>query len=199
MMLSTVSPGLLQRLREVTAELHQSVEKRVDLVSPDFDLPRYVLLLKRFYGFWAPIEASLQQVPGLFHPALAIQTRMKAHMLRADLETFDVDSVLVAFCPRLPDLRTFERALGCMYVLEGSTLGARIVARVLRERWGIDNGSGATFFNAYGTEVGTRWAEFRTFLISQVDPVNSDALLSAAVETFDTFDQWLAVESQFDS
>ena len=184
--------SLLRRLKETTSEVHRRVEERLDVFGPDFDLGRYVVLLQQFYGFWEPIEANLQRLPELRNPALSLENRLKAHLLETDLRAFRIDSALAARCSHLPRLRTFGQALGCMYVLEGSTLGSQIIARHLAERFRIDSGSGAAFFNAYSGAVGARWAEFRQFLTSHIDTSCVDELLGTAVETFECFDSWLA-------
>jgi heme oxygenase (biliverdin-IX-beta and delta-forming) len=186
------SMSLLQRLKQTTAQVHRRVEERLDVFSDHFDLARYVALLQRFYGFWAPIEENLQRFPELYNPALALHSRLKAHLLEADMRVFRIDSALVARCAHLPHIRTFGQALGCMYVLEGSTLGSQIIARHLTELFQIDSGSGAAFFNAYGGAIGARWSEFREFLISSTDASSADELLGAALETFERFDSWLA-------
>jgi heme oxygenase len=184
--------SLLQRLKEKTAGVHRRVDERLDLFSTDFDLSRYVGLLQRFYGFWEPIEANLQHFQELCDPALAFQKRLKAHLLEADLRVFRIDPAYVARCTDLPNVKTFRQALGCVYVLEGSTLGSRIIAHHLKERFQIHGGSGAAFFNAYREATGARWAEFRQFLVSHTDDSCADELLHAAIETFERFDSWLA-------
>jgi heme oxygenase len=70
----------------------------------------------------------------------------------------------IPHCSHLPQVHTFQRGLGCLYVLEGSTLGARLISGRIESRFGIGDGSGGAFFNAYGESVGQKWAEFRDFV-----------------------------------
>ena len=184
--------NILQRLKQTTADLHQRVEQRVHVFSTHFDMGQYVMLLRRTYGFWAPLEAQLQRLPELYHPALALDCRLKAHLLEADLRTFGVPSADVTLCTDLPQVGTIGQGLGCMYVLEGSTLGSQIIARHLTKRFGIDSDSGAAFFNAYRGLTNTRWAEFREFMMSHTDPSSADEVIGSAVESFECFDRWLA-------
>ena len=186
--------NILQRLKSSTAEAHQRVENRLRIFSPEFDLAGYRTLLARFYGFWAPLENELCRVSELNHVDLDLSSRRKAHLLEADLHYFDIDVAAVPECTRLPDVRTFAKGLGCLYVLEGSTLGAQFIARRLVERFGITGGNGASFFNAYGAGVPKRWAEFRAFVLSHADSVSHDDVLAAAVETFEALDVWLGNE-----
>lgn len=136
------SSDILQRLRASTADLHERVERKVNIFSAGFDLACYRRLLERFYGYWAPLEVRLTGVEGLDHPDLALLSRMKAHLLDADLRLLGTDPSLVSTCTQLPGVHTLARALGCMYVLEGSTLGAQFIARHIRETFQLDDGSG---------------------------------------------------------
>ena len=189
---SEQSGNILHDLKTATAHVHRRVEERLDIFSAHFNVERYVVLLQRFYGFWAPIEVHLQHLPELCDPVLALNERLKAHLLEADLRAFCIDPACVVKCTHLPHLHSFGRALGCMYVLEGSTLGSQIIARHLAQRFAIDSGSGAAFFNAYGRTTGARWAEFRLFLSSHAEASSAHELLGAAIETFELLNSWLA-------
>jgi heme oxygenase (biliverdin-IX-beta and delta-forming) len=192
--LDNSTPSILQRLKSSTAAVHERVEKRLQIFSPEFDLAAYRSLLARFYGFWAPLERELCGVSELNHVDLDLGSRLKAHLLKADLQYLNTDLTAVPECRRLPDVRTFARGLGCLYVLEGSTLGAQFIARHLRERFDITAGNGGSFFNAYGAGVPKRWAEFRGFLMLHAPFVPHDDVLTAAGETFGALDEWLALQ-----
>ena len=82
---------------------------------------------------------------------------------------------------------------GCMYVLEGATLGGQIIRRLLKEKLSITSANGGAFFSAYGDRVRVMWNEFREalsqFAISHPD--ESEAIVASASETFAKFDHWL--------
>jgi heme oxygenase (biliverdin-IX-beta and delta-forming) len=183
---------LFKRLKQCTAEIHERVEQRLQIFSPEFDLPAYINLLARFCGFWSPLEKELKTVPELKDPSLALDTRLKAHLLEADLRSFGIDPASVLICSPLPDVRTFHRALGCLYVLEGSTLGAQFIAGHISGRFAIGEDSGGSFFNAYGSAVPQRWSDFRAFVRSRVESEQVDELHSGAKETFEALDAWLS-------
>ncbi len=184
--------SIFQRLKNATAQLHQQIETRLEIFSPSFDLAGYSHILRCFYGYWAPIESVLSGVVELRDANLDFLSRRKTHLLESDLQFFGVDPVFVARCSRLPEVSTLARSFGCLYVLEGSTLGSQLIARHLRARFQLDRGCGASFFNAYGQEVGTRWAEFRSFLLLHTNRESENELVSAARETFETLDGWLS-------
>jgi heme oxygenase (biliverdin-IX-beta and delta-forming) len=186
------SADILQRLNTSTAEVHERVERRLDIFSPGFDLAGYARLLERFYGYWEPLESRLSQVEELSHPDLGLPGRLKSHLLESDLRALGTEPSRVPRCTELPQLDSIGRALGCLYVLEGSTLGSQLIARHLRERFQLESGCGASFFNAYGNAVGARWLEFRRFLSREAETAAPDDLLNAARQTFEAFDRWLA-------
>lgn len=188
------SAGIFQRLKANTADLHERIESRLEIFSPGYDVQTYTRLLERFYGFWQPLETELCKLSGLAASTLDLESRLKAHLLEADLRRLGAEPERLARCTRLPGVQTFFAGLGCMYVLEGSTLGAQFIARHLRERFGIDESSGGAFFNAYGGSAGKRWSDFRTFLISHAGTGPDDEIVGAARETFEALDEWLEAD-----
>lgn len=188
---TSASSGIFDRLKADTADVHERVEQKLQIFSPQFDEAAYTRLLIEFYGFWAPLENELRKVTELREPALGLEYRLKAHLLEADLRFFGIDAADVPVCSVVPEIGTFFRALGCLYVLEGSTLGARYIAKHIRERLDIHEGSGGSFFNAYGAAVGERWSAFRTFVMSHVDSGGEEELVSAARDTFLRLESWL--------
>jgi heme oxygenase len=68
--------------------------------------------------------------------------------------------------------------LGPLYVLEGSTNGSRVLARVLSRAWGSD-GAGLAYLDPYGDGQPTSWKAFK----QEVDDLGlDDASQSAVVE-----------------
>jgi heme oxygenase len=60
--------------------------------------------------------------------------------------------------PAFPAPRSAAEALGMLYVLEGSTLGGRMILRALAER-GVHDPA-LQFLDPYGTDTGARWRAF---------------------------------------
>jgi heme oxygenase (biliverdin-IX-beta and delta-forming) len=85
--------------------------------------------------------------------------------------------------------------LGCLYLLEGSTLGSQIISRRLEEQLQLSERTGASFFNAYRGVTGARWMEFKKFVSASVNPEDTDNVVEAARETFMCFYEWLGTAS----
>lgn len=182
---------IFERLKEATADIHRQIEERVPIFREDFNLAGYGRLLERFYGYWAPVETKLLKVPGLNHPELDLLARMKSSLLVEDLRILGRDPAILQRCDRLPALDTIPRTFGCLYVLEGSTLGARIISKRLAEHLNLREGSGASFFNAYGESSGRRWLEFKRFIATHAQAGQIEEVIAAARQTFQCFYDWL--------
>jgi heme oxygenase len=182
---------IFERLKSATERVHIQIEQRLRIFDPEFDLAGYIGILERFYGFWAPVEAKLLLVKELMHPALGLQTRMKSKLLEADLRILGSMATKAPYCLDLPAIDTFLSGLGCLYVLEGSTLGARIISRRIESHLQLRTDSGAAFFNGYGEAAGRRWSEFRLFVTANVSLLQSEETVNAAVQTFESLSAWV--------
>jgi heme oxygenase len=182
-------------LRNGTEDIHRLIEQRVPVFREGFNLEDYTRLVEHFFGFWQPVEERLSRLTALRDPDLALQSRMKCSLLSADLRILGRDSEAVRRCEQLPSLDTDLQGFGCLYVLEGSTLGAPIIARRLDEKLQLREGSGASFFNAYGGLVGPRWMAFKHYVSARVKPEHADDVVAAARQTFTCFYEWLGTAS----
>jgi heme oxygenase len=188
---------ILTRLRQATQHDHQAIEARVDLPSRLQSVAGYRRLLEHFWGFYAPIEQQVASGPDWASYGVDIQQRMKAPALARDLQALGLPPGAVAalpLCQALPAPDSFPYRLGCLYVLEGATLGGQIIAREVYSRLGLTPERGCSFFASYGEQVGLMWRAFRALLLqAAVDEAAEVALVRGARETFEAFDQWLAI------
>ena len=60
-------------------------------------------------------------------------------------------------CRELPDVASSARLFGCLYVIEGATLGGQVITRHLHTHLGLTPACGASFFSGYGAQTGSRW------------------------------------------
>jgi heme oxygenase (biliverdin-IX-beta and delta-forming) len=178
-------------LRKRTADLHELIEGRVPVFREGFTIEDYAQLVERFFGFWAPVEDRLSNLRSLRDPDLALESRLKSTLLSQDLLILGRDPATVGQCDKLPRLDSFLQGLGCLYVLEGSTLGSQIISRCLKEKLQLGERTGASFFNAYGGLTGARWMEFKGFVSASVKFEHADTVVEAARDTFLCFYEWL--------
>jgi heme oxygenase (biliverdin-IX-beta and delta-forming) len=183
---------ILITLKNATWPMHKRLETNLNLLNPSFSLEDYRRLIKAFWGYYRPFEASLTNVPELHGCLPDIAMRSKLSLLETDLQALGVDVDLLdrlPVCHELPACNDLASALGCLYVLEGSTLGGQVISRHFKSLLNLDVENGAAFFTGYGEQTGAMWQTFRAVLMAVT--VDEDALVHAACETFTTLERWL--------
>lgn len=184
--------NLLERLKCETSVDHTEVENSVQLMQIDTPA-RYMAVLAAFQGFWQGIESRVNQsLPARLQ--MEFEGRWRAERLREDLIRLGMSSHEVDQLPRCthwPVIDSPAAALGAMYVIEGSTLGAKHISRHLHERLKLDASTGASFFSGHGDQTGSLWLRFKTRLCEELssEPEQERAVLGAR-QTFSTLNQW---------
>ena len=181
-------------LRERTALSHRSLEKQLDLLDAALSRDRYRRVIRAFFGFYAPVENGLARV-ALAAPPVGFSLVARAPLLRRDVialggATDEVSTLPI--CARLPRLQFPEDLAGCLYVLEGASLGGQVISRALARNLGIDRGSGAAFFAGDGDRTFARWKRVLAWLNAFDDRI--DAVATTACETFSTLERWLQTQ-----
>lgn len=157
---------VLARLRASTQEDHERLEARVEAVARLADLKERPRLIQLYAALHIPAETAL--APYLSElPGLDFEARRRAPLLRA---------YAGAVAPAFPAPGSAAEALGMFYVLEGSTLGGRMILRELAGH-GVDD-EALAFLDPYGTETGARWRGFLAVLARETGD-NEGLLLQA--------------------
>lgn len=186
---------IMTQLREQTRTYHDQLESHSDLLQRMSAISDYLRVLERFYGIYVPLERQLTEVFRRCPTTFDFEKRRKSALLATDLRTLGVcrESLHHLPCmPRCPALSTLPQAYGCLYVLEGATLGGQIIARHLNKTLGLDAGNGAAFFNSYGSEIGRMWREFGDTVTAHAAlRRDEDQIITSACETFAGFAAWL--------
>lgn len=186
---------ITSQLKQHTAATHAALDEKMSAWLETSSRAGYLGLLRRLYGFYAPVEQALQEAsPALAH-ALQLDRRRKTPLLSADIAALggDASAADLPWCRQLPDLGADPRLLGGLYVLEGATLGGQIILRRIGPRLQVSAADGARFFASYGPEVGPLWRAFQATLITYTaeHPGADREMLDAAADTFARFDAWL--------
>ena len=184
------APTVLERLRSETRDQHLAIEAVVPLSRPGLTRQRYVAYLEALLGFYTPLEERLGRLScwsalGFDHGA-----RRKLPLLTQDLAALGGRDE-VTLCTTLPALETAAQALGCLYVIEGSTLGGRTLVRRVRETLG--SSTGTAFLDAYGDQTGPRWRAMKDTIVSFAASSGcEDEVVASARSTFAALTGWLA-------
>lgn len=189
-------PAVLQALREKTAPHHQALEGVVNVMDPGLTREGYRQLLETFYGFYKPMEERLMQLPPAQREMLDFGNRHKCVRLEQDLQALGDspdDIQKLPRCDELPPVDTLAKAAGCLYVMEGATLGGQVMTRHLSEHHDVTPGNGAAFFNGYGPEsTGPMWKAYCAILVDvSASQDLEDEIVASAARTFECFANWL--------
>ena len=186
---------ILKHLKQATHSRHEALESRLPLLDVQLARPAYHALLQLFFGYYEPLEKKLLAQPCWASLGFDYAERRKTPRLAQDLLALgDSAEALqgLARCPDLPLLASPGQVLGCLYVIEGATLGGQIISRHLASGLGLTATSGAAFFSGYGPQTGSRWKAFCALLEAHAaQHGNHHDIVDGAQQTFETLGQWL--------
>lgn len=138
------------------------------------------------YGFhrvWEPAVADA------LADATFFDQRRKLTLLADDLAGLGIQEPLDKL-PTPPEAFRFgseAAALGSLYVLEGSMLGGKLIARHVAAQLGHM----PLYHDAYGSRTGAMWREFQARLQTRVRLCEHDDVIGAAKDTFSRLRSWL--------
>jgi heme oxygenase (biliverdin-IX-beta and delta-forming) len=176
---------LHERLRSQTRSLHDDAERALDLEARLSSIEAYCCLLHSLWQLHAGYEAAFGDQPWS-SARIDFEPRRRSNMLLADLSILG-DSTVTAMPSSVPMHGIFD-AIGCLYVIEGSTLGGQIIFQRIRERLGAKADGAASFFRGYGPETGGMWrALIAAINTTPAYGADADAMEAGARRTFSTF------------
>jgi len=166
--------SIINRLRSSTGALHQQAETQPflkALVSGALPQAHFVHWLSQLYLVHRSLERCLHRARKRSRPVASVvrEWQYKQPHLQVDLARFGVE--VRSIKPKPATQRVMQRItqaaatnsvalLGYHYVLEGSTNGGKIVAKLVQKNYGLEPGPGLCYLDAYGPEQRNRWREF---------------------------------------
>lgn len=161
-------------LRSGTRRQHRATE-RWQALSGWLESPgSYVAFLRRLLTFHRLLEAAVAPVAAEL-PGLEFQRRRRSPVIAADLRVLSEvggpesghpwaghRGSGTPADPGLPlgPVTGVSEALGCLYVVEGATLGGRVTAEWVHRELGFGPGRGASSLVPYGAATAEMWRRF---------------------------------------
>ena len=176
-------------LRAGTRDLHEALEADPRVMRQFETRAGLAKLLSSWYGFLLPFEVELIRNAVPFSDF--IRSRSKLHALCQDLAVHGISPSRVRQCEDLPEVGSCQQVFGALYVLEGSTLGGRMLAGQIEKHLGLHDGVGYSFFLGYGIRTGSMWHEFSD-MANRFLAASASEAISAARSTFSCLHRWLA-------
>lgn len=187
--MSASKANLHERLREATRALHDELESAVGVSERITTRASYTAYLAELWTLYTAAENALDSLD--FVPyGFAYPAPYRSRLLVADLAFLGVSPNRLAdlTLPSAPRLDGIAAGLGCVYVLEGSAIGARAILPEITVVLGLDADHGATFFNGLGLETRRMWQACLA-AINGIDPYSrqAESAVGAAADTFEMF------------
>lgn len=179
---------VLTRLRTATRQAHERLEARLDILDQMAEPEGRRRMVQGFHGLHVGAEAALTPwLAGI--PGLEFDARRRVDLLSDDLQTLGVEAD--APCPVTPPASAGE-AMGMLYVLEGSSLGAKVIRKQAALR-GLDM-AGLSFLDPYGVRTAERWRGFLEILARESAAQGADfddAVVRGGQAGFAQTEAWL--------
>jgi heme oxygenase len=181
---------LSEKLRETTKNNHQLLEKKlVQNIKSIRTKEQYSALLGLFYSFFGGMEIKINQEIDTEKLTDYLQRR-KAAALGEDLQQLNTQKPALAAGEEVPQITNHLQALGALYVMEGSTLGGKIISKMIRQQIGEPHMAGLSFFNGYGEQSEAMWHRFKAVIDQPLSPSDEEVVIKAANDTFIRFRHW---------
>lgn len=162
--------SLREKLKVYTQGFHNQLEKSVvgkQLAQGTVSKENYLSYLQSLYTIHRTIETVADQFLQFYTLGLDLSLHKRAPLLHKDI------TLLGGECPMflssffedkfsLP--LSFEKLVGMLYVLEGSTMGGQYLAKSLAHIKDTNGISCTHYFQSYGLQTQRRWGEYCDFL-----------------------------------
>jgi heme oxygenase len=184
----------LKNLRQQTGESHLRLEENKyskALLETSVTCADYQGYIARLYGVTKACENDV--FPLINFVLTDSSERYKSGMILEDLKKTGISEDEIRNLPvyKFNPTDTAE-ALGIMYVLEGSTLGGKIIYKHVNQYLGIEAETGASYFYGYGQETGILWKSFITAFADYAVKENCEQrITSSAISAFTAIGNWL--------
>lgn len=188
---------LLAELRTATSAHHARVEGAMPSLD-ELATPRgYATALRALHAFHAAWEPAVWRAPGLAEAGMA-DDRRKLPLLERDLRALGLAPC--ARRPPRPVLADAAAALGALYVLEGATLGGRVIQRRVAGPLGVTPERGGAYYHGYGDATGERWKEFGRAAARFAEATGTESrIVAGGVACFGALEAWLATPGVLDT
>lgn len=175
-------------LKEKTKHLHDATEERMGarrIFSSNYSMDEYKSLLLKMYQPYSVVEKALNAYHDpKIQSVLADTYTQKANFLESDLAQMGVSHGQPA---GKINFSSPAEAMGALYVLKGSDMGATIINKALER---TSKGWESPAFSFYQSEKDPKssWAAYKTHLDAmQLDEKGRNELLNGAEKAFSLF------------
>ena len=151
-----------RRLKSATADLHVEVETTLNLDEITKSAAAYSGTLCILYCVFDHAYKELVDID--FQP---LKIDLGSIGRRRDWLAADLHALALALPLPAPrslgfELPTSGHGFGCLYVLEGSALGGRVISKRVKQTLGLGPATGGAYFHGLGRQTARHWSDFLT-------------------------------------
>lgn len=205
--------NLMAELRDATRDAHQRLENlpfAQALSDKELPLESYVGYLRAMAVVHSTLEHELPVESDNRIAAVWDDAMRKLPALQRDLDHFAPQAIRdipaahtaaesVAHLLLKRSTASPLSMLGYLYVLEGSTLGARVLAPWARQTFDLSGDSGLAYLQSYGDAVEEHWHRFRASMDRlELSKPDRSSIVEAALEAFEHIGRLLEALYPFD-
>lgn len=194
---------LMGVLRAATRSAHHRIDHHptlAPLARANLTMAQYQRILQCSMAIHVPLQSLLEDALARMEFTENFRVSPRLSWLKLDFEYFGLtpDADVSAFLSsgwqsfRWPRLDTPAALVGSLYVVEGSTLGGQVIARLLKQHLGISPETGGRFYAGHGPLTQDRWSDFIAFAQSTCLPEDILMACDAALDTFEAIDRALS-------
>ena len=155
----------ITRLRTETSPAHEALENLAiskAIVSPAVREKDYVDYLSLMANVVHDAETNI--FPTVKDVIPDLDCRRKLPTILDDLAFHGAEKTAFTTVFRADENLTEAFAVGVVYVMEGSSLGGRMILKNLDKSLGLNSERGSRYFTGYGAQTGFRWKSFMEWL-----------------------------------
>ncbi|RZG04518.1 heme oxygenase [Pseudoalteromonas sp. CO348] len=192
--MTTVTSALsrAQNLKHATADTHDNVDKSIMAQDPFANTQSYLDFLRLQFYFLKDVSALYE------HPELSalipdLAARRRLGLLEQDFIDLGTTIPTPYLMPEVTNHTDVAKALGWLYVVEGSKVGAAMLGKQVGVKLNFDAQHGARYLAGPGAGRGSAWRE----LVQIIDAIElseqqEQALIEGARQAFTRFQAFQA-------
>lgn len=174
-------------LKKETKTIHKILEKKLNFPDNYRDLSSYSKILSIFLVFQRELERNLTYFESALPLGFEIENRKHLDLIRQDIESLaSINSPLSNTQYEPLEFQSLSEMVGGLYVSEGSSLGGRIIQKVMIQMHGVDILKSVNYLNPYGDDTDSMWQQFKNIMDHEVqlDRFNAEQVLIGANKSF---------------
>ena len=184
---TTLAPSRAVQLKASTADVHDNIDKSIMDKDPFANTENYIQFLTLQYYFLNDVSA-LYEHNELNMVIENLAARRRLNMLEQDFQDLEYPVPASAFTSLISNETDFATALGWLYVVEGSKVGAAMLGKQAQARLQLTKEYGAHYLAGPGAGRGSDWRHLVQLIDSiELNDTQERALIDGARQAFTRF------------